>query len=280
MGLSFSQDRAFSATERAFLMALGRQCGQALERARLYEERAYVARTLLEGLLPDRLSPVPGLEVAVRYRSISDGGRVGGDFYDLFDVAEDRWLLAIGDVCGKGTAAAVLTGLARHTIRAIAMREAAPEAVLRFLNEAMRRQVADGAYCTVGCAGLTRSPGGGISVRLASGGHPYPLLLRPGEPIREVPVPGTLLGFVEDLALEGVALELEPGDALVFYTDGVTDARGDGDRFGDDGLLAALEAGRGGDAEALASFVEDAVGRHQPGLPRDDWALMVLRVAH
>ena len=82
----------------------------------------------------------PGLEVAVRYHSIADGGAVGGDFYDCFDISPGRWLVAVGDVAGKGTAAAVLTGLARHTLRAIALRDERPEDMLRFLNEALRRQ--------------------------------------------------------------------------------------------------------------------------------------------
>jgi serine phosphatase RsbU (regulator of sigma subunit) len=283
MGLSFDRSHPFTASDRGFLLALGRQCAQALERARLYEERAYVAQTLQQGLLPERLADVPGVEVAVRYHSISDGGAVGGDFYDLFDVDEDRWLLAIGDVCGKGTAAAVLTGLARHTIRAIAMREERPEAVLGFLNEAMRRQLGDSAYCTVGCATLTRRPDGRITTRIASGGHVYPLLIRGGEPVREIEVPGTLLGFVADLELTPVSFDPEPGDVLVFYTDGVTDARDerdhDGERFGEPRLHAVLDAARDGSAEDIAAAVDAAVLAHQPEHPRDDRAVMVLRFA-
>ena len=124
----------------------------------LYEERAYVARTLQQGLLPERLAEIPGLEVAVRYHSIADGGTVGGDFYDCFDIRPDRWLVVVGDVAGKGTAAAVLTALARHTVRAIALRDEPPEDVLRFLNEALRRQAAEAAFCTVGCVRPTRRP--------------------------------------------------------------------------------------------------------------------------
>ncbi len=278
LGLSYATPHTFSAGERGFLLALGRQCAQALERARLYEERAYVAQTLQQGLLPERIAEVPGLDVAVRYHSISDGGEVGGDFYDLFDVAEDRWVLAIGDVCGKGTAAAVLTGLARHTIRAIAMRMESPEGVLAFLNEAMRRQLGAGSYCTVGCATLSPLPGGRFSACLASGGHTYPLLLRPGEAVREIEVPGTLLGFVPGLTLEPVSLELDPGDTLVFYTDGITDARGDGERFGEERLRATLEEAREAGAEEIAQAVDDAVRRHQPDRPKDDRAIMVLRV--
>jgi serine phosphatase RsbU (regulator of sigma subunit) len=278
MGISFAQPHHFTTADRTFLMALARQCGQALERARLYEERSYVARTLQEGLLPDRLADVPGLDVAVRYLSISDGGSVGGDFYDLFDVTPSRWMLAVGDVCGKGTAAAVLTGLARHTIRAIAMREEAPEDVLAFLNEAMRRQLGDSSYCTVGCATLAPRGDGGFIARLASGGHVYPLLLRPGEPVREIEVRGTLLGFVPDLRLDAVTLELEPGDALVYYTDGIIDARHEEDRFGEDRLIAALERARDATADEIADTVDEAVRRHQPEAPRDDRAILVVRV--
>ena len=86
----------------SFLASLADQAAQALERARLFEERAYVARTLQAGLLPDRLADIPGLELAVRYHSIADGGAVGGDFYDCFDISPGRWLVAVGDVAGKG----------------------------------------------------------------------------------------------------------------------------------------------------------------------------------
>ena len=224
MALAFSKPRTFTAGDRGFLVALARQAGQALERARLYEERAYVASTLQAGLLPETLAEVPGLEVAVRYHSISDGGDVGGDFYDLFDIADDRWLVVVGDVCGKGTAAAVLTGLARHTLRAIAMREREPVAMLAFLNDALRRQSLEPGYCTVGCATLTPTPEGGLVAELASGGHPCPLLVRGGR-VEEVPVSGTMLGVEGVPQLEQVALRLGPGDVLVLYTDGVTDAR-------------------------------------------------------
>lgn len=283
LGLSFSRARTFTTGDRGFLLALGRQCAQALERARLYEERTYVARTLQQGLLPARLAEVPGLDVAVRYRSISDGGEVGGDFYDLFPTREDddevasRWLVAVGDVCGKGTAAAMLTGVARNTLRAIAQREREPEAVLAFLNDTMLRLDDPSAYCTVGCASIAVAPAGGFELSLASGGHERPLLLRAGEPVRPVEVTGTVLGAVRGCALAPARLTLAPGDVLVYYTDGVTDARHEGERFGEARLRAALEAARGGSADAIAATVEAAVDAHQPGRPTDDRAVLVLR---
>jgi len=274
-----TEARHFMAADRAFLAQLANQAAQALERARLYEERAYIARTLQQGLLPERLVDIPGLEVAVRYHSIADGGVVGGDFYDCFDISPDRWLVAVGDVAGKGTAAAVLTGLARHTLRAIALRDERPQDMLRFLNEALRRQSSEAAFCTVGLVRLDRAPGGFVG-SLASGGHPYPLLVRAGGRAEEVVVRGTLLGVEAEPVIEPLELELAAGDTLVLYTDGVVDARNAaGDRFGEARLLAAVDAAAGGPAEAVAAAVDEAVAAFEPERTRDDRAIVALRVS-
>jgi PAS domain S-box-containing protein len=276
--LCLTNERQFVAADRSFLSALADQAAHALERARLFEERAYIARTLQTGLLPDRLADIPGLELAVRYHSIADGGAVGGDFYDCFDISPGRWLVAVGDVAGKGTAAAVLTGLSRHTLRAIALREEKPEEMLRFLNEALRRQSSESAFCTVGCATLERS-GDGFDARLAAGGHPFPLLLRAGARAEEVVVRGVLLGVEPDPMLSPVSLTLGPGDTLVLYTDGVVDARAaNGDRFGEERLHAAVDAAAGGSAEAVAAAIDEAVAAFEPDRQRDDRAIVVLRV--
>jgi PAS domain S-box-containing protein len=277
--LTMRQEHRFMAADRAFLAALADQAAHALERARLFEERAYVARTLQAGLLPDRLDEIPGLEVAVRYHSIADGGAVGGDFYDCFAISPERWLVVVGDVAGKGTAAAVLTGLARHTLRAIALREASPEAMLRFLNEALRRQSAEAAFCTVGCATLEPAAGGGFDACLAAGGHPFPLLVRAGGGVEEVVVRGTLLGVEAEPMIEPVPLALGPGDTLVLYTDGVVDARAaGGERFGEERLRAAVDAAGGRPAEEVATAVDEAVAAFEPDVQRDDRAILVLRV--
>jgi PAS domain S-box-containing protein len=276
--LCLVHDHQFVAADQAFLTALADHAAHALERARLFEERAYVARMLQTGLLPDRLTDIPGLEVAVRYHSIADGGAVGGDFYDCFDISPGRWLVAVGDVAGKGAAAAVLTGLARHTLRAIALREERPEEMLRFLNEALRRQSSESAFCTVGCATLEPTADG-FQARLAAGGHPSPLLVSAGAPTREIEVKGMLLGVEADPVIEPVNLTLGPGDTLVLYTDGVVDARPvGGERFGEDRLRAAVDAAAGGSAEAVATAVDEAVAAFEPDLQRDDRAIVVLRV--
>jgi PAS domain S-box-containing protein len=276
--LAFVAPRLLSPADRAFLLALSDQAAQALDRARLYEERAYVARTLQAGLLPDRLVTAPGLEVAVRYHSIADGGEVGGDFYDFFDIPGERWMVVVGDVAGKGSAAAVLTGLARHTLRAIATREERPAAMLGFLNEALRRQSGPAAFCTVGCGTLERVPEG-FRARLASGGHPYPLLVRAGGEVEEVLVRGALLGVEPNPVHEEVELLLRPGDTLLLHTDGVEDALGRGrERFGEARLHAAFGAAAGADAQTVAEAVDAAVAAFESGRRRDDRAILVLRV--
>jgi PAS domain S-box-containing protein len=279
--LTMRSEHRFMAADRAFLASLADQAAHALERARLFEERAYVARTLQTGLLPERLAEIPGLEVAVRYHSIADGGSVGGDFYDCFDISPERWLVVVGDVAGKGTAAAVLTGLARHTLRAIALRDERPEDMLRFLNEALRRQSVESAFCTVGLATLERRRDGGFDACLAAGGHPFPLLVRAGgSAVEEVVVRGTLLGVEAKPLLEPVSLSLAPGDTLVLYTDGVVDAReAGGERFGEERLLTAVTAAAGGTAEEMASAVDGAVAAFESDVQRDDRAILVLRVS-
>ena len=280
LALSFREERTLDADDLDFLVSLGAQASAALERAALFENRAYVARKLQEGLLPERLAEVPGLETAVRYRSISGGGEVGGDFYDLFAAGPGRWTVAIGDVCGKGTEAAVVTGLARHTVRSVAQLMDRPGPVLAFLNSALRGHAGTPAFITVGCGMLRPAAGGGFSIQLASGGHPFPMAIRAGGEVEEVPVVGTMLGVSDDPELEESELMLLPGDALVLYTDGILDARHvSGERFGEERLRAVLADLKGAGAEEIARAIDDAVSAHDPLAPADDRAVVVLRAA-
>jgi phosphoserine phosphatase RsbU/P len=275
--LSFRRQRTLEDHDKEFLIALGRQAGQAFERARLFENRAYVAQKLQEGLLPDALAEIPGMEAAVRYQSISGGGEVGGDFYDLFEAGHGRWAIAIGDVCGKGTEAAVVTGLARHTVRAVARMEDGPADVLAFLNDELRRHSDPPSFCTVGFGIIEREPEA-FRIRLASGGHPYPLRLTRDGDLEEIRVTGTMLGAAREPELEEVTVTLSPGDALIFYTDGVPDARSEQrERFGEERLRAAVEAARDRSAEGIAAAVEAAVDEHQPVALNDDRAILVVR---
>ncbi|HVL94396.1 MAG TPA: SpoIIE family protein phosphatase [Solirubrobacteraceae bacterium] len=276
--VGFRDERSLEGADLDFLIALASHGAVALDRVRLYENRAYVARKLQEGLLPQRLADVDGADVAVVYESISGGGEVGGDFYDVFEVGPRRWAVAVGDVCGKGTDAAVVTGLARHTVRAVARMRDEPAGILGFLNAALRAHAGPPSFCTVGCALLEPASGGGFAVRLSSGGHPYPFVVRGDGALEEVEVTGTMLGVADEPELEEVRVDLGPGDALVLYTDGVADAReAGGERFGEERLRSALARAAGGSAGEQAAAVEAAVRAHAPGPPADDRAVVVVR---
>jgi serine phosphatase RsbU (regulator of sigma subunit) len=269
--------RRFDAEDLQVAEELAGRCGLAVDNARLYQERSYIARTLQESLLPPHLPEIPGLDVAARFRAAGRGYEVGGDFYDLFDAGEGRWAVVIGDVCGKGAEAAAITALARYTLRAAAMREACPMRILEVLNQAILRQRSDRRFCTVLYAYATHE-NGGVSVDFSSGGHPVPILVRPGDGARQVGTPGTLIGIAADPKLHVDQLELRPGDALVLYTDGVTDARApEHIRTGDD-LTASLASASGMDADAIAARLLDIALGDGDAEPRDDIAVLVVKV--
>jgi serine phosphatase RsbU (regulator of sigma subunit) len=248
-----------------------------VDNARLYRERSYIARTLQESLLPPHLPELPGLDVAARFRAAGQGFEVGGDFYDLFEASEGRWAVVIGDVCGKGAEAAAITALARYTLRAAAMREENPVGVLDVLNQAILRQRTDRRFCTVLYAYLT--PGdGGLGVDFASGGHPLPIVVKANGDAHEVGAPGTVIGIAQDPDLDRESVELRPGDALVLYTDGVTDARAPDVIWTPAELAAELSKVHDLDADGLAARVLDLALGDGHEEPRDDIAVVAIKL--
>jgi PAS domain S-box-containing protein len=270
--------RRFDELDLELVEELARRCAIAIDNARLFSERAYIARTLQQSLLPAELPDIPNIEAAARFRPTGEGNEVGGDFYDLFESGGRGWTVVMGDVCGKGPDAAAVTALARYTLRAAAMRERLPSRALRLLNEALLRQRDDRRFCTVAYAYLETHPGG-ARVGVASGGHPLPMLLRKNGAVEAVGEPGTLLGVLPDPNLEDRSLELAPGDSLVFYTDGVIEGRGAEQPFDESSLVELLAGCAGAGADAIAARLEDAAVSAQGGSPRDDIAVLVLRVA-
>jgi PAS domain S-box-containing protein len=271
--------RRFDEQDVELAQELARRCATAIDNARLYRERAYIARTLQQSLLPVELPDIPGVETAARFLPTGEGNEVGGDFYDVFETGDRGWTIVMGDVCGKGPDAAAVTALARYTLRAAAMRERLPSRSLSVLNEALLRQRNDRRFCTVAYAYIEKLDRG-ARAGISSGGHPLPLLLRADGSVEEVGAAGTLLGVVPDPDLEDRAVTLDPGDALVFYTDGVIESRANSNGVLDERRLAELLAtcaGRGPDA--IAARVEEAAVLCQNGRPKDDIAVLVLRVA-
>ena len=217
--------------------------GQALDRAALYERQRHIASTLQRSLLPTRLPQIPGVDVAAVYRPAGDGNEVGGDFYDIVPTADGRFVVAIGDVQGKGPEAAALTGLVRHTLRAETMHDADPAQLVRLLNRVVYHDDTD-RFCTVALAGIEVG-GDRVRVRIACGGHLPPIVTRRDAAPAEVACRGTLLGVEEDIHVVVEELDLAVGDGLVLYTDGVLDAGAPARTLTPRDLVALL-AGAGG----------------------------------
>jgi sigma-B regulation protein RsbU (phosphoserine phosphatase) len=248
-----------------------------VDNARLYAEREYVADTLQRSLLPPVLPEVAGLEVGARYVPASEGTQVGGDFYDVFGADGDHWIAVIGDVVGKGAQAAAMMGLARYTIRTAAIAEGRPSAILQTLNRGILSQTGEQRFCTACCVRLLRS-GYGARMTVSVGGHPLPLVLHEDGSIDEVGTPGTVLGVFEDATLADQVVDLSHGDALVTFTDGVTDERDGGEEFGESRLNEVLFSLAGRSAQQIADGVLDAVLGFRTGEPKDDIAILVLKV--
>ncbi len=268
--------RRLSQADLDFAAELARTTALAIENASLHQERSVVARTLQSSLLPGEIPEIPGIEVAARYRPAGGRELVGGDFYDVFEAGEGTWGVALGDVCGKGPEAAALTGLVRHTIRTAAVGGRRPSSVLELVNRQIIRNKVD-RFCTV-TMGRVRRSNGSVIVDVSCGGHPPPLVFRAGRTVETAECLGTLLGVFPEPSLADVSMELKPGDAILFYTDGLTERFERGGLGGDSQLVALLWDSDGLDADQIADRIYlDAAEAPTDG-PRDDLALVVIRV--
>jgi PAS domain S-box-containing protein len=263
--------RTFTPADLALAEELGRRAGTAVQAARLYTERSQIAATLQASLLPAELPAIPGWSLASLYRAAGLENWVGGDFYDAVQTATG-WLVTVGDVAGHGAEAAALTARARFTLRTSARLLGDPVAAVAELNQALsgtdRLSV-----CTVVCV-LLEEHADGARATIVCAGHPLPLLLRDGtvEPVGRW---GTMVGAWRDSRWIPEVVELVPGDQLVLYTDGVTDARGESERFGEERLREALQGATG--ARDAVTRVEAALDAFETGSQADDTAVVVLR---
>jgi integral membrane sensor domain MASE1 len=248
------------------------------QRRQAEDTLGHIARTLQRSLLPSALPKIPGVETAARFRPAHGGAQVGGDFYDLFEAGDGSWAIVIGDVCGKGPKAAAVTALARYTLRAVAIHERSPSQILALLNEALLRQGAVAEFCTAAYARLDHGADG-ARLTMSAGGHPLPLLLRVDGTVESVGRPGILLGVDADPELTDHTRELHPGDALMLYTDGLTDAYAPDRSLDVDDLALVLASCTGRSASEIADRIERAALDDDTRQPRDDVALVVVRLA-
>jgi PAS domain S-box-containing protein len=265
--------------EWSLVEALAQRIALAVDSALLYQERAYVARTLQQSLLPGSLPSMAGADVAAEYVPAGEGMEVGGDFFDVFAVGEhDEWALVIGDVCGKGAEAAAVTALARYTLRAVTTRSPSPAATLATLNEEILRQMPEPRFLTAAIGHLAIAPDGGGRLRIASGGHLPPLVLRAAGAPDVAACEGMLIGVEPGARAVDCTLELAPGDAIVLYTDGITEARVDRPLSPEE-LAAALQPALADGAAAIARAAVELAERQARGRAlRDDVAVLALRL--
>jgi sigma-B regulation protein RsbU (phosphoserine phosphatase) len=245
------------------------------------ERLRHLVSHLQRSLLPSVLQTPPGLRTAAHYRMASTD-EVGGDFYDLFPLNDGRWGFFLGDVSGKGVDAAAVTALARYTLRAAAVYDPDPAAVLHNLNEVLYQEYRrDARYCTVVFGILTLAPDGFRAV-IASGGHPEPLLLRADGTAEHHQTKGRLVGVFPDSTYTNTVLTAKPGDTLLLYTDGIveartSDSRHNDRRFGIDAVAAFANALAPADATAVIDALIDLLDTFGDGL-EDDTAVMAISV--
>jgi serine phosphatase RsbU (regulator of sigma subunit) len=257
---------------------LVRRAALAVDNALLYRTHQATSQALQRTLLPAALPDVPGLDVGVAYQAAGEGLDVGGDFYDLFALGTDRWRCTVGDVAGNGPEAAGVTGLARHALHLLGRQQCPPAEAVGQLNQALLDQPESTRFLTLVHGEITPRPAGGMRVELVVAGHPLPYLLSPDGRAAQVGTPQPLLGVLDQVRYRTDTVLLAPGDTLLCLTDGVMERRGDGRVLGDDDLPALLAGCAGLSARAVATAVQRAVIEYSSQPPRDDMAVLVLRV--
>jgi serine phosphatase RsbU (regulator of sigma subunit) len=265
--------RRFSRPELAFLETLTSYLSVTIERARLVSVLREAVTSLQAAVLPASFPTMPGLDVAALYRSASEVAQVGGDFYDLFALEGGRVAAVIGDVCGKGVAAARHTVRLRYELRTLLEEGRPPGRVLAAFNRRVQEEFVTDEYATLLLLVLDPATG---RVSWSSAGHPPPLLT--GTTPRTLAFAGSLpVGLFGDATYQTAHFTLPPGRCVVLYTDGVVEARNPERReFGTDGLEAAVPA-VAASAAAVAEVVLKQVLSHSGGHLDDDAAVLVLR---
>jgi hypothetical protein len=274
-----AKSAAFTEEEEVFARLFASRAGAAMSAARLYAEQTAISDILMRDLLPPTLHQVSGVDFAGGYRPSADHERVGGDFYDVHPAAVDGEpsLVTLGDVCGKGLEAAVLTGKIRNTLHALLPLADDHTRMLNLLNKALLNSHHT-RFATLVLASAVRR-GSEVDLRLTSGGHPAPLIIRADGTVEEADTRGTLVGAMPSVSAATAAVSLSPGESCVLYTDGITEAKGGplGDAlFGEERLMRALAECAGMPAEGIVEHVLMLAAQWLGGRRHDDMAVVVI----
>jgi PAS domain S-box-containing protein len=264
---------------RDVLLSIGRQLGVFIERVDAVAELRRALEVLQSSLLPSRLPNIPHLRLGVHYQP---GGKVGvgGDFFDVFALADGRWAIVIADVCGKGAEAATVTSMARYTIRTAAFEHGDPVRVLEILNQAMLGNASDRPFVTA-CLVILDTRAGDTVATVTPAGHPLPLLRDNDGQVRPVGEVGDLIGVLEAPVFRPTSVRLEPGELLLLYTDGFTEARdAQNAQLGETGLAALLSTIDAREPADVVEALAAALAKHTANeLTRDDAAAVAIGAA-
>ncbi len=270
--LSLDPDRPIAGDTLEAAISVAGQAALALDRARLYQQQKDFADSMQRSLLPHSRPKLAGLDVGVKYDS-SARVDVGGDVYDFLELADGRLAVVLGDVTGHGIDAAADMAMAKFVFRSLAREHSEPGEFLSAANEIVLEEIAPGKFITLLYLTLDARAG---ELACASAGHPPPRLVRRGGSPESLPVSGLALGIDGGQRYEEARVHLEPGDAIVLYTDGLLEARREGELYGEQRLDDALAANAGLSAQGLAdALLADC--RAFGGELADDCAIVVLK---
>ncbi|MBB1246146.1 serine/threonine-protein phosphatase [Streptomyces durbertensis] len=269
----------FDEEEEVHARVFAARAGAAVSAASLYSHAAETAAVLQRALLPPPLATVRGLDLAAAYRPALEADRIGGDFYDVHPAAAPggETFLFLGDVCGKGASAAVLTGKIRNTLDALHRVESDHLRLLTLLNESLL-EADDARFVTLVLVGATPLPHGGVRLRVTAAGHPSPMVVRTDGAVEPAAFDGTLVGALPRITARTREVRLGPGDACLLYSDGITEARGglDGTMFGEERLRDVLGECGALPVEATVERVDMLASDWLRQGARDDMALLAV----
>jgi serine phosphatase RsbU (regulator of sigma subunit) len=258
----------------SFLEDFAQRVAITLDTTRALAESRRIASVLSRDLNPPTLPTLTGVDFATYYRVAFEQEALGGDFYDVHG-DDDDWTAVVGDVCGKGVEAAVLTGKVRQAVRTAAMADRDPAAILRLANLVLLAD-SEETFVTAVCA-RGRRVDDVLRLDVAAAGHPEPLVVRRDGSVEQVPVSGTVLGLINDTTYTSVQVDLAEGETCLFYTDGVPEAPGVRSRFGDDRMREVLEQTGPCDARAQVESVAVALSAHLRDRAHDDIAILAIQ---
>lgn len=268
---------SFSEEEEAIARLFAARVGAALSAARLFEQQSAITDVLTSQLLPPRLRQVDGIDFAGAYRPAQETARLGGDFYDVHPMDEGGAAVLLGDVCGQGLEAAVLTGKIRNTMQALLPMTGDHARVLRLLNSSL---LSSGEFRFASLVLVSATPTDhGVRLRLTRAGHLPPLIVRADGQVEELYGAGTIVGALPQVSFETLTVDLGPGETCLLYTDGITEARGGpmgGELFGEARLQQALTECGGMPAEAVVERILMLTMQWLGRVEHDDIAILAI----